>query len=78
MAAFGHTPGSTALGQHPHGSLLAGSPANLKMDKQEGPITEGGMMKGFDRATKRYVTPITKKYTAAQLGSEEYTAAQLD
>ena len=36
------------------------------------------MMKGFDRATKRYVTPITKKYTAAQLGSEEYTAAQLD
>ena len=37
------------------------------MDKQDGPITEGEMPKGFDRATKRYATPISKKYTAAQL-----------
>ena len=39
------------------------------MDKQEGPIPEGETMKGFIRATKRYVTPLAKKYTAAQLNA---------
>ena len=37
------------------------------MDKLDGPITEGEIMKGFDRATKRFATPTSKKYTAAQL-----------
>jgi hypothetical protein len=55
----------TSFGRHPHGLLLAGSPEYLKMDKQESQIIEGEMMKGFDRATKRYGTPIAKKYTAA-------------
>ena len=37
-----------------NGFLLAGSPDNLKMDKPEGPITEGEMMKDFDYRTKCY------------------------
>ena len=52
-----------------NGFLLAGSPDDLKMDKAERPITEGEMMKDFDFRTKRYATPVSKKYTAAQLNA---------
>ena len=47
------------------------------MDKPEGPITEGEMMKDFNYRTERYATPISKKYTAAQLNAHIGTNAGL-
>ena len=50
--------------------LFAGLPSDLKMDtdnKGERKMTEGEIMKGFDYITKRYATPISTRYTAAQL-----------